>query len=731
MTLQPASESVELGDDGALPEDDGIGDDEEHGTIHNFEGPVSKVACDRCRRRKIKCSRQDPCAQCLRASLQCTFPEIQNREKRQRILISSLYESKIEHINQKLDELTCLVQRLEVRPDRTFSKPGAMASDLHEVMRSSPSFQKSVPDHEGIDISLLVNVLQVADLLETALNNRNIGDQSSTVADIQSCRRTLQNALGSQSRRSSQNEGPPFARSLLTGLIPREVPLPTIDKVMACLRMAQDHGTTTVPWLGETKSFGDFTLIIVQVCSPGSITDVELIIALSGLYWMFTMCTMWADPDTRGDLKEQADLCQNSLETVLSALNFWLPTTVDAVLAMNLASLYCLQKGKIYACWTFINKAVMLGQALGLHQNNVSSGLSPEERHRRFCLFWSTYCLERPTALRLARPSTIRDQHITIPKPEQYPTLHGLNSSRQSLIHAVEMSRLYGRAYDDLFSPSALALPAAHRITHAQAIAAEWCGLIASKESSMAQWHEDTRGTIGEFMPVEFAQHATRATDHLLLVAINRVAFSQPSPKIPTECIAAARTSLHEHTQCVALLVSYKNDPAMFELWINGGLILFPFVPFDIIFCNIIENANLDDLESLNDFINALESLSKNPEYISCTKQLEIFQALYKLAAVHIKFRAHIQPSHYPPSQTSSSWKDAELERLPNTLAGLAPMRDHDGTWNGSIDTTTVPSILDSQPWTDFGGMDLDPLGTQLGYWIQESGEAFDSLDNT
>lgn len=48
------------------------------------------------------------------------------------------------------------------------------------------------------------------------------------------------------------------------------------------------------------------------------------------------------------------------------------------------------------------------------------------------------------------------------------------------------MSRMHGRAYDDLFSPSALELPTAHRTTRSQAIAAEWRALIASKELHMA-----------------------------------------------------------------------------------------------------------------------------------------------------------------------------------------------------------------------------------------------------
>jgi hypothetical protein len=94
--------------------------------------------------------------------------------------------------------------------------------------------------------------------------------------------------------------------------------------------------------------------------------------------------------------------------------------------------------------------------SIGHHMAESAPGISSEERHRRFCLFWSICCLERSTALRLARPSAIRDQHVTIPKPNEYPPLQGLTPSRQSLIYGVEMSKIHGHTYDDLFSPSAL-----------------------------------------------------------------------------------------------------------------------------------------------------------------------------------------------------------------------------------------------------------------------------------
>ncbi|CAN9169269.1 unnamed protein product [Alternaria alternata] len=433
-----------------------------------------------------------------------------------------------------------------------------MNANLHATSKSSRPPQTSTPDHEGIDISLLLNVIQVADLLETALDHEDTGDQSSAAADIRLSRQTLQDVLRSQ-----------------------------------------------IPWLGETMSFGDFTLIIVQVCSPGPITDVVLIIALSGLYWMFNILYIVFK-------KAKSTLAGRSSTKPLCSAKRW-------------------------ACIKTVRRLdLLLKNGIGAF---VSSG-----------------------------------QLIASSDPQH---------SGSGVL----------RRY--------------------------------------ARWDEDSRGTIGELMPVEFAQHATRATDYLLLVAIYRVAFSKPSTKVSSECIAAARISLREHTQCIALLVSYNNDPAPFELWVNGGLILFPFVPFNIIFCSVIETANLADLESLKTYVDALASLAKKPEYTSCTKQLEIFRALHKLALVHSEIRAQMQLSSCPSGPLSSSAKDAELEGLPNTLGGLPSWHDRDGMWNGSINITSEPSILASQPWADFGGMDLDPLGTQLGYWIQESSQDFDNFGET
>ncbi|KAJ4986222.1 fungal specific transcription factor [Stagonosporopsis vannaccii] len=231
---------------------------------------------------------------------------------------------------------------------------------------------------------------------------------------------------------------------------------------------------------------------------------------------------------------------------------------------------------------------------------------------------------------------------------------------------------------------------------------------------------------MGEVIPVEFAQHATRATDYLILTAILRVAPSPLSTSISTDCTAAARISLHEHTACISLLAGYDQGPNLFEVWINGGLILSPFLSFTIVFCNVIETGHATDLGSLKALVEALHLLSQKPEYTFCAKQLQVFRALYTIAAVHNEVRGR---SHFPSVSLPDLSPHGPLIQTPDKPS---PKPGHTQPSHDVRDMLSVPQpTLEPLPWLDFGGMDLDPLGTQLGYWIQESGEAFDSLDST
>ncbi|KAH6643236.1 hypothetical protein C7974DRAFT_409715 [Boeremia exigua] len=140
---------------------------------------------------------------------------------------------------------------------------------------------------------------------------------------------------------------------------------------------------------------------------------------------------------------------------------------------------------------------------------------------------------------------------------------------------------------------------------------------------------------MAEIVLIDFAKHVTRAIDYLVLMVIQR---STPSPSLTsfsTARTAAARDSLREHTTCVALLVSHDADPALFETWVNEGLLFASFLPFDVVFCSVVEMGHVNDLQSLRALVDALKSVSHRSGYAAGAKQLQIFRALYKVAVVH------------------------------------------------------------------------------------------------
>lgn len=110
-------------------------------------------------------------------------------------------------------------------------------------------------------------------------------------------------------------------------------------------------------------------------------------------------------------------------------------------------------------------------QALGLQHNVPVSVEGPEERTQKKDLFWTIYMTEKMLSLRLGRPSTFRDQDITLARPDiERPSGSFLAKLAPGWIN---MASIQGRIYDDIYSPGALMQPPHIRTSRARALAAE------------------------------------------------------------------------------------------------------------------------------------------------------------------------------------------------------------------------------------------------------------------
>ena len=120
-----------------------------------------------------------------------------------------------------------------------------------------------------------------------------------------------------------------------------------------------------------------------------------------------------------------------------------------------------------------------MSQALGMHSSHTMATEPAEMVQRKIRLFWALYSIEKAVSLRLGRCSTIRDTDITVPRLLLDRKMCSLLYNR--LPDWIDVANLYGRVYDNICSPNALAQPVSIRESRARALAAEFKRIMAAR----------------------------------------------------------------------------------------------------------------------------------------------------------------------------------------------------------------------------------------------------------
>lgn len=190
-------------------------------------------------------------------------------------------------------------------------------------------------EYEG-ESSLFAHAVFASRFLQDAIDsttNPEVAHGMKTVLD------GLRNAVNSGKQQSDDPENLyPHAQALPPGSTTRNLPLPPIDKVFACLRMARECPQVATLWLGDYIRPAQFNDYLIKVASPGPATEADLIIVHCGLYWLFCECSKAVDDEeAKRDYDTQASVCMVNLETVLSNLRFHQQTNLDFSYAMGMA----------------------------------------------------------------------------------------------------------------------------------------------------------------------------------------------------------------------------------------------------------------------------------------------------------------------------------------------------------------------------------------------------------
>jgi hypothetical protein len=249
-------------------------------------------------------------------------------------------------------------------------------------------------------------------------------------------------------------------------------------------------------------------------------------------------------------------------------------------------SCYCLCMCRPSAAWSFAVSASQTCQSLGYHSAVTMSALPLNARQENLRLFWAVYMTDKFLSLRMGRSSTLRDSDITVPRlaPD-----HDLSSSSNPTLPAqLEICRLNGRVYDDIYGPKALAEPQEVRVARAQALAADVVRATEGDNTATVRTRSRSVQALARLTRVHQYVHEARhpvfgglihdVTQRLdivhnmsLLTLIYRaMPADKPSGMVfSKECIEAARAALENHEACVSLIVDQSLESDIVETLIS------------------------------------------------------------------------------------------------------------------------------------------------------------------
>ncbi|KAL2272077.1 hypothetical protein VTJ83DRAFT_1448 [Remersonia thermophila] len=615
-------------------------------------------ACDACRARKIRCNRELPCAHCRDAKVECHRSGARPQEKRARILLTHQYEQKIDSIDRRLDGVVRLLEELKTQwptsgrlPPVTVHSSTASSPAVPPDTQSAHSCQGgNLPEAtasvaEGAS-SLTAQSVFANDVLKKVVSSNAKPEMHQRIEALSSMVESL------KQQPVAQEMTYPRAKP-----VPQSVPfgceLPPIAKTLEVLKLSKAYGSIWTAWVLELfrLDLNEFpTICIAAYMDSSSEYNAANFITVSfGLHYLFSI-TGCVFEDKRDEYFALSRLCAGNLETALAALPLHLPASYEVILALAQGAFYSIELCKPSLTWTLCSKASELCQSLGYHRLTTFKSEPAHVVERKQFLFWAIYALDKSLSLRLGRSSSIQDHDITIPNPGSMKTVSKPAFSALDLW--VKVSRIQGQIYELLYCPDALAQPEDVRKSQAQQLASSLDEVDKMTAEATAQCDWDFRGFIGD----DLTEFFVLSDDVLRLSTRTLIYRSCPNPPgSPTtftpECIQTARETLARHQQCMAIID--RSLIPLFSIYMSWTIQYAPFVPFIVVFCQVIETQDRADLARLEAFVASLQPYPSDTDAVERLRRL--FQALCTVA------------SHYIESQTRVGHDD----RASNLVASL------------------------------------------------------------
>ncbi|KAF5577863.1 hypothetical protein FPCIR_11846 [Fusarium pseudocircinatum] len=340
------------------------------------------------------------------------LPNLELRDSVHSCLMDSL-ESKIDHLSEKLDTVLASIENLESSLGQIDASAPSSRTNLAEntplSLAGSNLFRKTpVEDHSGSELhSDAVLATQAAFATKFAQKAVDSSRLLQVSPDVRPCLDALRDEL--KEREPGHGDPKPPNTYGISDASQHHFTLPPIQLAMAAIHELKGR----LCWCMEID-VGQFVDHFFTVYS-GTPTLADLIIVHCGLHSLLVPYGKQQKGKTsQEDIRSQASLCQQNLESILANLPFNIPSTYDFALALLMTTTYFIQRCSMSQAWSYLAAAAQICLTLGYHREIPSKPEKKQERQRRVRLFWLVYIMDKLLALRLNRPPLLRDRDITV-----------------------------------------------------------------------------------------------------------------------------------------------------------------------------------------------------------------------------------------------------------------------------------------------------------------------------
>ncbi|KAI2632900.1 fungal-specific transcription factor domain protein [Xylaria nigripes] len=697
---------------------------------------LSRRACDQCRLRKIRCDKETPCSNCRSARRSCssTGAGQKPKEPRQRVLISSQYERKIDQIEERLTAIERLLQQLvSAQSDTGVDVPAAQGNAQHDsaqgtrtlrVLAPSPAKTSPTPsshisrgaltsdkggDGEGSSTifdpedagtfegnsSLAAHTAFASEFLADAVRNTTLVDGASVDPKFNAALNSLRQIVNMQNRHRQRStagvwsSAPSFtnpvskdgesanntearSRKQTPRWNLRDLPLPPMELVVEQLSEMR-HGPVPI-MLAIIYTFIDYEHFIDRCrqlyFATDSVAEADFVTVNAGLIHIFFEASLTATDATKKARYEESRAMAQNNLEIALA-------QLNMMMPATAENIEALLMGACYcidesrASFAWVLVSRAAHMCRTLGYHQIHTMKDDQPQTRADKSLLFWCAYMLDKALSLRLGRASVLQDFDISLPHVTPDAKAVYPGKEVMTLWIQYARVLGRIYERLYSPGALRQAEAQRTEEVGVLASEQRRLMAETVALLREFESATEGEGRMFAMTLKADEVS----HLSSLALTYRALPPNGPRSRTfadECIDAARASMRCHQEAIDMM----NDPALRIVYIHWTILYAPFIPFIVIFCLVIETSDAEDMRRLGDFVKSLEPAC---EVSSSVRKLhQLCQVLYNVAELYVEAKA-VEPvgpagdefNMYLSQLGFMPFEDAHMNGMIGVRAGL------------------------------------------------------------